>query len=71
MSNVNQYRQNKEAKNEVHETPVDRKKKTEYKMVKVNNELHEELKIKAATQGITMQEFTERAIREKLDQYLN
>lgn len=69
MNNLGKYTQQKEENNEVHETPVDRKKKTDYKMVKVNNELHEELKIKAAQKGITMQEFTEKAIREKLNQY--
>lgn len=37
--------------------------KKEYKMVKVNNELHNLLKIKAATNGESMQNITERAIK--------
>lgn len=37
--------------------------KKEYKMVKVNNELHNSLKIKAATSGESMQSITERAIK--------
>lgn len=68
MSNVNKYRQEKEAKNEVHETPVDRKKRTDYKMVKVNNEIHKKLKLKSVESGYSMQEIAENAIMKAINQ---
>lgn len=67
MSNVNNYTQQKEENNEVHETPVDRKKRTDYKMVKVNNEIHKKLKMKSVETGFSMQEIAEEGIMNKLN----
>lgn len=65
-SNIGKYTGEKEEKNEKHETPVDRKKRTDYKMVKVNNELHNQLKLRSVQRGESMQEIVERAIRNEL-----
>lgn len=67
MSNLNNYTQQKEENNEVHETPVDRKKRTDYKMVKVNNEIHKKLKMKSVETGFSMQEIAEEGIMNKLN----
>lgn len=66
MSNLNNYRQQKEEKNQVHETPVDKKQRTNFKIVKVNSEIHGLLKLEAAKTGYTMQEIVEEAIMDKL-----
>lgn len=66
MSSLEKYTQQKEANNEVHETPVDRKKRTDYKMVKVNNEVHKNLKMKSVETGFSMQEIAEDAIMEAI-----
>ena len=50
------------------ETPMTKKKKTDYKMVKLNNEIHSELKMKSVQKGISMQEMNERALRKYLDE---
>ena len=67
MSNLGKYTQQKEANNEVHETPVDRKKRTDYKMVKVNNEVHKKLKMKSVETGFSMQEIAEAGIMKELN----
>ena len=67
MSNLHDYTQQKEENNEVHETPVDRKKRTDYKMVKVNNEIHKKLKMKSVETGFSMQEIAEEGIMNKLN----
>lgn len=58
---------NQQAENEKKETPITKKKQTDYKMVKVNNEIHNELKIKSAQLGVSMQEMNETALREYFD----
>lgn len=67
MSNLQNYRQQKEENNEVHETPMDKKHRTTFKMVKVNTEIHGLLKVEAAKTGLLMQEIVEQAIMDKLN----
>ncbi|RIL88131.1 hypothetical protein BUY32_11820 [Staphylococcus cohnii] len=60
---LNNYVSGKD-ESEKKETPMTKKKQTDYKMVKVNNEIHNELKIRSAQRGISMQEMNEKALKE-------
>ncbi|OHO41560.1 hypothetical protein HMPREF2586_00190 [Staphylococcus sp. HMSC034G07] len=64
---LNNYVSGKD-ESEKKETPMTKKKKTDYKMVKLNNEIHSELKMKSVQKGISMQEMNERALRKYLDE---
>ncbi|MGI2256825.1 hypothetical protein [Staphylococcus cohnii] len=64
---LNNYVSEKD-ESEKKETPMTKKKKTDYKMVKLNNEIHSELKMKSVQKGISMQEMNERALRKYLDE---
>lgn len=66
-NNIKNYTNQQEG-NEKKETPMTKKKRTDYKMVKVNNEIHNELKIRSAQRGMSMQEMNEEALRKYFDE---
>lgn len=66
-NNIKSYT-NQQEENEKKETPMTKKKRTDYKMVKVNNEIHNELKIRSAQRGMSMQEMNEEALRKYFDE---
>lgn len=57
----------KKDESEKKETPMTKKKKTDYKMVKVNNEIHKKLKMKSVETGFSMQEIAEAGIMKELN----
>lgn len=63
---LNNYVSEKD-ESEKKETPMTKKKKTDYKMVKVNNEIHKKLKMKSVETGFSMQEIAEEGIMNKLN----
>lgn len=57
-SNIDKYSAKKEKKNEVKATPFDNKinKKDEYKLIKVDPDVHAKLKLEALKNNTTMRE---------------
>lgn len=67
MSDSTNYTQQEATNNEVIDTTANKNKKTDYKMVKVKNEVHKKLKMKSVETGFSMQEITEAAILNEIN----
>jgi hypothetical protein len=67
MSDSTNYTQQEAPNNETIDTTANKNKKTDYKMVKVNNEVHKKLKMKSVETGFSMQEIAEEGIMNKLN----
>lgn len=67
MRDSTNYTQQEATNNEVIDTTANKNKKTDYKMVKVNNEVHKKLKMKSVETGFSMQEITEAAILNEIN----
>lgn len=67
MRDSTNYTQQEATNNEVIDTTANKNKKTDYKMVKVNNEVHKKLKMKSVETGFSMQEIAEEGIMNKLN----
>lgn len=65
QNSINNYVSEKD-ESEKKETPMT-KKRTDYKMVKVNNEIHKKLKMKSVETGFSMQEIAEAGIMKELN----
>lgn len=67
-SNLDRYNEKKEQNNEMKETPFDSniKKKDDFKLVKIDPQIHGDLKLAALKNNTTMKEMVDLAIRKYL-----
>ncbi|MCT2553862.1 MULTISPECIES: hypothetical protein [Staphylococcus] len=69
-SNLDQYNEKKERGNEIKRTPFDSniKKKDDFKLVKIDPQIHGELKLAALKDNTTMQKMADLAIKKYLSE---
>lgn len=67
-SNLDKYNQKKESNNEIKSTPFDSniKKKDDFKLVKIDTQIHGDLKLAALKNQTTMKNIVDSAIKEYL-----